>query len=90
MQDWNQYRDSLLARVGDFAKHSPDVVRGSTTIDNAAAKTGHLEPKIHELIASLSPSRPVAMAVSRCISKRPSSTAPRSARFRKRWVLPSL
>lgn len=51
MQDWNQYRESLLARVGDFAKQSPDVVRGLTTIDNAAAKTGYLEPKIHELIA---------------------------------------
>lgn len=51
MQDWNAYRDSLLERVGDFAKQSPDVMRGLITIDGAAAKTGHLEPKIHELIA---------------------------------------
>ena len=51
MQDWNTYRDSLLERVGDYAKQSPDVMRGLMTIDNAAAKTGHLEPKIHELIA---------------------------------------
>ncbi len=51
MQDWNTYRDSLLERVGDYAKQSPDVMRGLMTIDNAAAKTGHLDPKIHELIA---------------------------------------
>jgi len=51
MQDWNAYRDSLLERVGDYAKQSPDVMRGLITMDNAAAKTGHLEPKIHELIA---------------------------------------
>ncbi|MGI2228955.1 carboxymuconolactone decarboxylase family protein [Burkholderia vietnamiensis] len=51
MQDWNTYRDSLLERVGDYAKQSPDVLRGMMTLDNAAAKTGRLEPKIHELIA---------------------------------------
>ncbi len=51
MQDWNAYRSDLLERVGDYAKQSPDVMRGLTTIDNAAAKTGHLAPKIHELIA---------------------------------------
>lgn len=51
MQDWNTYRDSLLERVGDYAKQSPDVMRGLMTIDNAAVKTGQLEPKIHELIA---------------------------------------
>jgi AhpD family alkylhydroperoxidase len=51
MQDWNAYRETLLERVGDYAKQSPDVMRGLATIDNAAAKTGHLEPKMHELIA---------------------------------------
>lgn len=51
MKDWNAYRDSLLERVGDYAKYSPDVVRGLTAIDNAAAKSGRLEPKVHELIA---------------------------------------
>ena len=51
MQDWNHYRSSLLARVGDFAKQSPDVVRGLATMDGAAAKTGHRAPKIHELIS---------------------------------------
>jgi len=51
MQDWNAYRGALLERVGDLAKKSPDVVRGLNVIDNAAAKTGHLTPKVHELIA---------------------------------------
>ena len=51
MNDWNNYRDSLIERVGDYAKQSPDVMRGLATIDNAANKTGHLELKIHELIA---------------------------------------
>lgn len=51
MQDWNAYRDALMDRVGDYAKQSPDVMRGLVTMDNAAAKTGHLEPKVHELIA---------------------------------------
>lgn len=51
MQDWNSYRDSLLERVGDFARQSPDVMRGVMAIDNAGNKTGHLTPKIHELIA---------------------------------------
>jgi hypothetical protein len=36
-----------LERVGDYAKQSPDVMRGLITIDKAAAKTGRLAPKIH-------------------------------------------
>lgn len=51
MQDWNNYRNSLLQQVGDYAKQNPDVLRGLNIIDNAASKTGHLDAKIHELIA---------------------------------------
>ncbi|AYG68305.1 MULTISPECIES: carboxymuconolactone decarboxylase family protein [unclassified Rhizobium] len=51
MQDWNAYRDTLIGRVGDFAKLSPDVLRGLHTIEGSGAKTGKLEPKMHELIA---------------------------------------
>ncbi|WP_199275539.1 carboxymuconolactone decarboxylase family protein [Sinorhizobium americanum] len=51
MQDWNAYRDALLGRVGEFAKQSPDVLRGLHTIETSASKTGLLEPKFHELIA---------------------------------------
>jgi AhpD family alkylhydroperoxidase len=51
IQDWNAYRSALVARVGDYAKLSPDAIRGWQTIEGAAAATGKLEPKIHELIA---------------------------------------
>nr|WP_320012731.1 carboxymuconolactone decarboxylase family protein [uncultured Desulfobulbus sp.] len=51
MQDWNAYRDSLMEQITEYAKQTPDVMRGLTTINNAAAKTGHLDPKVHELIA---------------------------------------
>lgn len=51
MQDWNNYRGILGDRVQEFAKLSPDAIRGLQTIDGSAAKTGRLEPKIHELIA---------------------------------------
>ncbi|WP_284331348.1 carboxymuconolactone decarboxylase family protein [Dyella flagellata] len=51
MNDWNAYRDSLLARVGDYAALSPDVLHGLKTMEGSATKTGHLEPKVHELIA---------------------------------------
>lgn len=51
MQDWNAYRDTLLSRVGEYAKLSPDVIRGLQTMDGSAVKTGLLGPKIHELIA---------------------------------------
>lgn len=51
MQNWNEYRDVLIGRVGDFAKLSPDVLRGLNTMEGSAVKTGKLEPKMHELIA---------------------------------------
>lgn len=51
MQDWNSYRDTLLNRIGDFAKLSPDVLQGLQSMEGSARKTGILEPKIHALIA---------------------------------------
>ncbi|WP_338762932.1 carboxymuconolactone decarboxylase family protein [Massilia sp. METH4] len=51
IQDWNAYRSALVGRVGDLAKLSPDAIRGWQTLDGAAATTGKLEPKTHELIA---------------------------------------
>lgn len=51
MHDWNTYRDSLLARIGDYNKLGPDVLSGLQTMEGSATKTGHLEPKMHELIA---------------------------------------
>jgi hypothetical protein len=37
MQHWNAYRDALKERVGDFAKLSPDVIRGFRTVESSAA-----------------------------------------------------
>lgn len=51
MQDWNAYRSALIERVGDFAALNPDVMAGLGALDGAVAKKGHLEPKMHELIA---------------------------------------
>ncbi len=51
IQDWNDYREALLNNMRDFASHNPETVRGLKTLDKAAAKTGNLGPKIHELIA---------------------------------------
>ncbi|KXV67082.1 carboxymuconolactone decarboxylase family protein [Acetobacter orleanensis] len=51
MQNWNAYREALVARVGDFAALNPEAMRGLQTIDSGSVKMGKLEPKIHELIA---------------------------------------
>ena len=51
MQDWNAYRDALLAKVADYGKLSPDVMRGLLTMDGGAAKMRRLDAKTHELIA---------------------------------------
>ncbi|HGM8359639.1 carboxymuconolactone decarboxylase family protein [Pseudomonas aeruginosa] len=51
MRDWSTYRDSLLACVCDFATFNPEVIRGLVAIDTATARSAHLEPKIHDLIA---------------------------------------
>lgn len=51
MLDWNSYRTALGSRVGEFAKLTPDTLRGLQVMEGAGAKTGKLEPKMHELIA---------------------------------------
>lgn len=51
LQDWNKYRDNLLAEVGNFAGQNPGVVGGLMTMDSAAKKSGLLAPKFHEMIA---------------------------------------
>lgn len=51
MQDWNSYRGALIGRVGDFAKLSPDVLRGLNIMEASGDKTGKIEPKMHEIIA---------------------------------------
>lgn len=51
MQDWNGYRTQVVAGVGNFAKLSPDTVRGYTMLSGAGTKTNYLDPKTRELIA---------------------------------------
>ncbi|XYD06674.1 carboxymuconolactone decarboxylase family protein [Methylobacterium sp. NMS12] len=60
MIDWNTYRQQVTAGVGQFAKLSPDTVRGYGALSTAGQKTGQLDAKTRELIA-------VAVAISlRC------------------------
>jgi hypothetical protein len=42
MLDWNDYRNQILASVGEIAKLSPDTVKAYATLGGAGAKTGHL------------------------------------------------
>ena len=51
MLNWNDYRNQILARVGDIGKLSPDTVKGFAALSDAGAKTGHLDAKTRELIA---------------------------------------
>jgi AhpD family alkylhydroperoxidase len=51
MINWNVYHEQLVAGVGDFAKLSPDTVRGYGALGAAGQKTGHLDAKTRELIA---------------------------------------
>ena len=51
MHDWNNYRDQILARVGEIGKLSPDTVKGYMALGGAGAKTGHLDAKTRELVA---------------------------------------
>jgi AhpD family alkylhydroperoxidase len=51
MLDWNQYRQQILAGVGDLAKLSPDTVKGYVSLGGAGAKTARLDARTRELIA---------------------------------------
>ena len=50
-QDWNANHASVMERVGAFAAQNPELMQGLMTMDGAAAKSGHLTPVVHELIA---------------------------------------
>jgi AhpD family alkylhydroperoxidase len=51
MLNWNDYRNQILARIGEIGKLSPDTVKGYAALGGAGAKTGHLDAKTRELIA---------------------------------------
>ena len=52
MFDWNTYRRQIIAGVGGFAKLSPEIVKGYAAMGTAGQKTGHLDAKTRELIAT--------------------------------------
>ena len=51
MLNWLDYRKQLTGRIGEFAKLSPETVKGYQTLSKAGAATGHLDAKTRELIA---------------------------------------
>lgn len=51
MMDWNAYRNTLMGRIGELGKLSPDSVAGYMTASSAGAKTGHLDEKTRQLIS---------------------------------------
>ena len=51
MLDWNEYRNQILARIGEIGKLSPDTIKGYMALGGAGTKTGHLDSKTRELIA---------------------------------------
>lgn len=51
MENWNEYRKELMARVGELGKLSPDTVVGYQALAGAGKKTQHLDAKTRELIA---------------------------------------
>ena len=51
MLNWLDYRKQLAGRIGEFAKLSPDTVKGYQALSKAGAATGHLDAKTRELIA---------------------------------------
>ena len=51
MSDWQGETKKLMARIGEFGKLSPQALKGYQTLSGAGAQTGHLSPKLRELIA---------------------------------------
>jgi len=51
MLNWKTYRDTLMGRVGELGKLSPDSVGGYMMASGAGSKTGHLDEKTRQLIS---------------------------------------
>lgn len=51
MQDWNNYRISILKQIADYAALAPDTISGLSAMDAGTSKIGKLDAKVHELIA---------------------------------------
>ncbi|OKO91508.1 alkylhydroperoxidase [Bradyrhizobium sp. NAS80.1] len=51
MIDWNSYHQTLLGRIGEMGKLSPDTVRGYKMLGAAGETSSVLGLKVRELIA---------------------------------------
>jgi AhpD family alkylhydroperoxidase len=51
MLDWNEYRAELIKAIPDFAKLSPDSLRGYQTLSAANSKNSLLGEKVRQLIS---------------------------------------
>jgi AhpD family alkylhydroperoxidase len=51
LMDWKTYRNSMLGRIGELGKLSPDSVGGYLMASGAGVKTGHLDEKTRQLIS---------------------------------------
>lgn len=51
MLNWQDYRGKLMARLGGFAKLSPQTMQGYQTLAKANSEGGALDAKTRELIA---------------------------------------
>ena len=51
MMDWNEYHRQIGTTLGEFAKLSPDTLRGYQTLSAANAKESKLGEKVRQLIA---------------------------------------
>ena len=51
LMDWKGFRQTLMGRIGELGKLSPDSVGGYLMATGAGEKTGHLNEKTRQLIS---------------------------------------
>jgi AhpD family alkylhydroperoxidase len=51
MQNWENYRKDISARIGELASASPETMKAFGALGDAAGKTDHLGAKVRELIS---------------------------------------
>src|SRR5215469_2675206 len=51
MNDWNEYREQLMLRLGEFSKLTPETMKGIASLGQAGEKTNHLDAKTRELVS---------------------------------------
>ena len=51
MMDWKAYRKQLSGRLGELARHSPEMMEAFTRMGQPSANGSWLEPKVREFIS---------------------------------------